>query len=187
MESSVKNSKGFTLIELVVVITILAILAAFALPRFVNLQNEARIAKLNAIRGAVAAAAGLVHARVLVKSGVADTAVCPGTAVTANNTTTVCTENGIVALVNGYPQALQTTGAGTPGIISAAGLTSVFNPTPAQFTAEGYGQANGGPGGGATLDIQVLGNVPATCVFTYTAPAVAGAAAVVSPATTTGC
>jgi MSHA pilin protein MshA len=186
MESSVKNSKGFTLIELVVVITILGILAAFALPRFVNLQNEARIAKLNAIRGAVAAAAGLVHARVLVKSGVADTAVCPGTAITANNTTTVCTENGIVAVVNGYPQALQTPGAPNPGIISAAGLTSVFNPTAVQFTAEGYGQAGGGAVAGSVLTIQVLGNAPATCFFTYTAPA-AGAAAVVSAATTTGC
>lgn len=40
-----KSQSGFTLIELVVVIAILGILAGFALPRFANLQAQARIAK----------------------------------------------------------------------------------------------------------------------------------------------
>ncbi len=37
------NQKGFTLIELVMVIVILAILGAVAIPKYVNLENEARI------------------------------------------------------------------------------------------------------------------------------------------------
>ena len=47
------------MIELIVVIVIMAILAAVALPRFTALQRDARIAKLNAARGSVAAAAAL--------------------------------------------------------------------------------------------------------------------------------
>lgn len=56
-----KASKGFTLIELVVVITILGILAAFAIPRFAGLEREARIATVQGLAGSVRSAATLAH------------------------------------------------------------------------------------------------------------------------------
>ncbi|MBT8090259.1 MAG: type II secretion system GspH family protein [Gammaproteobacteria bacterium] len=56
-----KALKGFTLIELVVVITILGILAAFAIPRFANLEVEARKAAVQGLGGSVRSAATLAH------------------------------------------------------------------------------------------------------------------------------
>jgi MSHA pilin protein MshA len=51
-----KNQNGFTLIELVIVIVLLGVLAAIAVPRFVNLEDDAQAAALNASAAAITSA-----------------------------------------------------------------------------------------------------------------------------------
>ena len=62
-----KRQAGFTLIELVIVIVILGILAAAALPRFTDISTEARVAAVNGLAGSLRAAASIAKSTQLAK------------------------------------------------------------------------------------------------------------------------
>ena len=59
------KANGFTLIELVVVIVILGILSAAAVPKFMSMQGDARASTLIAIKGAVKSANSMIYAKSL--------------------------------------------------------------------------------------------------------------------------
>ncbi len=139
------QQKGFTLIELVVVIIILGILAVTAAPKFINLQSDARVSALQGVKGALQGANSLYYSKAAlagIEKKEANNAGVPPTGTVVEG----------VTLNYGYIQATQ------------AEIAKALEITEADWTFTAVTVADGEP---AAIEISQKG-APTTCKFTYT-------------------
>ncbi|WP_111978316.1 type II secretion system protein [Algibacillus agarilyticus] len=156
------QQKGFTLIELVIVIVILGILAVTAAPKFLDMSGDATRATVEAVEASVKSSSDMIHAKLII-AGTHKEATASVTAdgetynavygypaattaewlklldgnVTAGTTTTACASDFCV-IVGGVTSAGVYTAGGTTGVIIYPKGKKDVDATPTASTCHAY-------------------------------------------------
>jgi MSHA pilin protein MshA len=159
-----QQQRGFTLIELIIVIVILGILAVTAAPKFIDIQGDATASTLKGVRAALQGGSQLVYA----KSAIAN--------IQRDATGSIVTGGQTVPTIYGYPSASVTSTNIAGWVDIGTDFTLVLDPVVDTFAIKPAG-------GNPTIDYTVTAEDGNSCHVLYTESSAAGVAPLVTMVT----